>query len=300
MSNCKYAGKIKEFIPKLTPTLHKGQCGRIGIIGGSAEYTGAPYFAAISALKLGADLVYVFCCKEAGPVIKSYSPELIVLPILDSGNVTEKIENWLTRLHALVIGPGLGTKPVNIIRLCNERSKLSVLPLIIDADGLRIVNDNLDLIKKYHGPVILTPNEVEFKRLSSKFSNTEAINVASSLNSVLIQKGSTDVITNGINFDEFDFTFDDVTITCETFGSNRRCGGQGDILSGCIATFVAWFELFKSNNTFIIPLSSVSCYGACAVTKTCSKLAFQKFGRSMTASDMIGCIHQSFTSLFGS
>ena len=111
MSNYKYAGKIKEFIPKLTPTLHKGQCGRIGIIGGSAEYTGAPYFAAISALKLGADLVYVFCCKEAGPVIKSYSPELIVLPILDSGNVTEKIENWLTRLHALVIGPGLGTKP---------------------------------------------------------------------------------------------------------------------------------------------------------------------------------------------
>ena len=206
---------------------------------------------------------------------------------------------------------------MNIIRLCNERSKLSVLPLIIDADGLRIVNDNLDLIKKYHGPVILTPNEVEFKRLSSKFSNTEAINVASSLNSVLIQKGSTDVITNGINFNEFDFTFDDVTITCDTFGSNRRCGGQGDILSGCIATFVAWFELFKSNNTFLIPLSSVSdkdklnwfkenlggyslgCYGACAVTKTCSKLAFQKFGRSMTASDMIGCIHQSFTSLFG-
>ena len=60
----------------------KGECGRIAVFGGCVLYTGAPYFAAISALKCGADLVHVFCEKAAGSVIKGYSPELIVHPIL--------------------------------------------------------------------------------------------------------------------------------------------------------------------------------------------------------------------------
>ncbi len=42
---------IKKFIPPLNSTSHKGQSGKIGIIGGSFEYTGAPYYASISALK---------------------------------------------------------------------------------------------------------------------------------------------------------------------------------------------------------------------------------------------------------
>lgn len=67
-------------------------------------YTGAPFFAAISALKAGADLVHVMCEQEAGQVIKSYSPELIVHPILDTEYVLEEIDNWLPRFHAIVLG----------------------------------------------------------------------------------------------------------------------------------------------------------------------------------------------------
>ena len=77
--------KVKAIVPKLTSSMHKGECGRIAVFGGCVLYTGAPYFAAISALKVGADLVHVFCEKGAGSVIKSYSPELIVHPVL--GNV---------------------------------------------------------------------------------------------------------------------------------------------------------------------------------------------------------------------
>ncbi|KAI3681610.1 hypothetical protein L6452_36410 [Arctium lappa] len=57
--------------------------GRIAVIGGCREYTGAPYFSAISALKIGADLSHVFCTKDVAPVIKGYSPELIVHPLLE-------------------------------------------------------------------------------------------------------------------------------------------------------------------------------------------------------------------------
>ncbi|KAF2988214.1 hypothetical protein EK904_007197 [Melospiza melodia maxima] len=73
---------VRNVIPPLTGKKHKGQDGRIGIVGGCREYTGAPYFAAITALKVGADLSHVFCTKDAATVIKSYSPELIVHPVL--------------------------------------------------------------------------------------------------------------------------------------------------------------------------------------------------------------------------
>lgn len=369
-----YLSNIKEFIPPLTPDLHKGQCGRIGVVGGSSEYTGAPYFAAISALKLGADLVYVFCCKEAAPIIKSYSPELIVLPILDDADAVKKIEPWLSRLHTLVIGPGLGRDPGNygyknllcssiinyvllfnickiihnkifsncdliyifliyliffyisgllknvsdIITHCQEKPEPK-LPLVIDADGLHIVTENFNLIQNYNGPVILTPNAVEYNRLSAKFSNPDSLQIAASLNIILLQKGLKDIITNGICNRQLKLESKDVTIACDINGSNRRCGGQGDILSGCIATFVSWFHLNnckKGNSDFNSVKNeslekkllwfkdhlmgySWAVYGACVVTKTCNRLAFQEHGRSMTASDMITYIHRAFESFFG-
>ena len=55
---------IKRRIPKLEPSLHKGQCGRCSL-GGSEVYVGAPYYAGIAALHCGADLLYLFTAKEA-------------------------------------------------------------------------------------------------------------------------------------------------------------------------------------------------------------------------------------------
>ena len=63
--------KVKSIVPRLTNSMHKGECGRIAVFGGCVLYTGAPYFAAISALRCGADLVHVFCEKAAGSVIKA-------------------------------------------------------------------------------------------------------------------------------------------------------------------------------------------------------------------------------------
>lgn len=60
----------------------------MGVIGGSYEYTGAPFYTAMSALKMGADLAHVFCSKEAAGPIKTYSPELIVHPVFDYDSAT--------------------------------------------------------------------------------------------------------------------------------------------------------------------------------------------------------------------
>lgn len=82
------SSNILKNIVKIFPTLNgqntKGQCGRIGVVGGSYEFTGAPYYSAISALKVGGDLGHIFCNKASATAIKTYSPEIIVHPIFVS------------------------------------------------------------------------------------------------------------------------------------------------------------------------------------------------------------------------
>ena len=72
-----------SIVPPFDANSHKGSMGRIGVIGGSQDYCGAPYYAAVSALKFGADLSWVYCSQEAAIPIKSYSPELMVTPFYD-------------------------------------------------------------------------------------------------------------------------------------------------------------------------------------------------------------------------
>lgn len=114
---------LKLIFPTLKKESHKGQNGRIGIIGGSFEFTGAPYYSAISSLKVGADLAHIFCSKSSSSGIKSYSPEIIVHPLFVSDEeisctqeetqimITDwvrKIKTWEKAIHSWVIGPGLG------------------------------------------------------------------------------------------------------------------------------------------------------------------------------------------------
>lgn len=87
------ARRIQSIIPKLTSAKHKGDNGRIAVIGGSFEFTGAPYYSALSALKVGADMAHIFCAKSACQSIKSYSPEIIVHPVFTlSDEVDKKLE----------------------------------------------------------------------------------------------------------------------------------------------------------------------------------------------------------------
>ena len=77
--------KVKSIVPRLTNSMHKGECGRIAVFGGCVLYTGAPYFAAISALK-------------AGAVIKGYGPELIVDPVLGINKMEHNEDHFRHRV----------------------------------------------------------------------------------------------------------------------------------------------------------------------------------------------------------
>ncbi|KAH8739250.1 hypothetical protein FG386_000007 [Cryptosporidium ryanae] len=184
---------VRSYVPNLCSDLRKGNLGRIGIIGGSKEYSGAPYFAGISSLKIGADLCHIFCTPEAATPIKCYSPELIVHPLLPSSEFAfdneicsrsiESIRPWLSKLDVIVIGCGLGREKAimfvlsELIKVCRSLA----IPIIIDADGLFLVSKQPDLINGYKN-CILTPNITEFTRLENNIKLTSEDNNYSEVN----------------------------------------------------------------------------------------------------------------------
>nr|XP_023682693.1 ATP-dependent (S)-NAD(P)H-hydrate dehydratase isoform X2 [Paramormyrops kingsleyae] len=291
---------VKSIIPPLMPRKHKGQDGRIGIVGGCQEYTGAPYFAAISALKVGADLSHVFCTKDAATVIKSYSPELIVHPVLDGPDAVEEVEKWLPRLHSVVVGPGLGRddKLLKNAKDIIEKSKARGIPVVIDADGLWLVAQQPAIIHGYP-KAILTPNFMEFRRLyeathheplDSSDIQRSALQLSVAMgNLTVVLKGEEDIITNGNS-----------VMVCSQEGSSRRCGGQGDLLSGSLGVLAHWAYSSTAEATKGTSPAMVAAFGACTLTRQCNRQAFHKHGRSMTTSDMLPEIGSAFRKLFES
>ncbi|XP_067890278.1 ATP-dependent (S)-NAD(P)H-hydrate dehydratase [Heterodontus francisci] len=291
---------VRNIVPPLTEKKHKGQDGKIGIIGGCTEYTGAPYFAAIASLKVGADLSHVFCTKDAAPVIKSYSPNVIVHPVLDSCSGVEDVEKWFPALHTLVIGPGLGRdeKVLENTKVIMEKCQQRGMPIVIDADGLWVIVQEPSVIQGYR-KAILTPNVVEFTRLynavlkGSLDTNDHQgmlLQLSQALGNVtIVQKGQKDLISDGTT-----------VLVCSQQGSGRRCGGQGDLLSGSLGVLAHWAFAAEKEKTDGLNPTLVAAFGACALTRQCNHQAFQKHRRSMMTSDMIVEISTAFNKLFES
>jgi len=83
---------VSRIVPRLTPNSHKGSYGRIGVLGGSERYTGAPFYSAMAALNTGSDLAFVFCAEEAAIPLKCYSPELMVTPVYVAKEFTKALD----------------------------------------------------------------------------------------------------------------------------------------------------------------------------------------------------------------
>ncbi|KTW29334.1 YjeF family domain-containing protein [Pneumocystis carinii B80] len=313
----KILSDLRKMIPPLLDSFHKGQAGRIAIIGGSENYTGAPFFSCMSSMLFGADLGYIICEPGAGKVIKTYSPDLIVYPLMRlstraldtvSSMIVSNISQLLDRLHVIVVGPGLGRDPLMLdtasgIILEARRRRI---PIVVDADGLYCIQDKPEIIMGYKD-CVLTPNVAEFSRLCHKFhidENSSCENLANSLGGVtILKKGKIDDISNGL-----------MTLNVNVNGSLRRCGGQGDVLVGILSTLLAWRRAYlenlweyDSNEAKICiyntshdkslnkdELLMIASYGAAFATRYCSYLAFKRKKRAMRATDLMDAIGEVY------
>ncbi|KAJ5666202.1 YjeF C-terminal domain carbohydrate kinase-like protein [Penicillium maclennaniae] len=324
--------KVRKIVPPMLEKFHKGQLGRVAVIGGCADYTGAPYFSAMASAKLGCDMSHVLCERSAAPVVKSYSPNLMVHPLLPSSETVQNTKSidapalagpiigMLSRLHALVIGPGLGRDGVT----------LKVVAEVIKEARSRS-------IPFCYKECILTPNVVEFGRLakalgikvasqaeiseerSSDESSKESEaceELSKALGGVtIVQKGPHDVISNGVT-----------SIISDARGGLKRSGGQGDTLTGSLGTLLAWraayhdklwdsgeqdnakdaqtrdevqAELESDKRMSSTTTLLLAAWAGSSITRECSRKAFEAKGRSMQASDLTDEVHGAFLRLIG-
>jgi len=229
-------GDVSLVVWPRPPEAHKGEFGRLLVVGGSEVFSGAPTLVAMAAFRTGVDLTYIAAPHKTAYAISSMSPDLITIKLegdhLNPRNVAV-IKRYLETSDAVVMGPGLGlhveTKKAvaEIVNLMEEAKT----PLLLDADGLKAF---AEFKRKLGFPLVLTPHAGEYRILTgrepSKDLEERAAEVkksAEELGAVILLKGHVDVISDGkrvkLNF---------------TGNPGMTVGGTGDTLSGIIGAFL--------------------------------------------------------------
>jgi NAD(P)H-hydrate epimerase len=256
-------GELKIYYPRPKKESHKGENGRVLVIGGG-PYIGAPALTGLAALRTGADLVYIFSPKRVAQAVISYSPyiikpkklagkiatlspNLIVNELNDDHKLVlddiKEIENIIPKVDACAIGPGLGSDNKTIetidklIRIFVKNKKF----LVIDADAIKVAGKDPKILK--NSKTIVTPHSGEFKELTKvklkddiKSQKIEVEKAAKKLGITILLKGSIDVISNGTQ-----------TKLNDIHNSSMTVGGTGDVLAGlCVSLLSKGVEPFNA------------------------------------------------------
>ena len=242
--------EIKSFFNKRNPQSHKGDYGTVLVIGGSYEMPNAAYFASQAAVNSGAGLVKVAFPVVAYNAISPKTFEQILVPLESnksgriSQNSVKRIEKELENCSCVVVGCGMGndedTKAVTEYVIRNSQ-----VPVILDADGINCIKDNIDIIDSAKAPIILTPHPKEMSRITGlevseiQENRLKAVNdFTKSHKCILVLKGASTLVGSS--------EFDDVYVNMSG-NAGMATGGSGDVLAGIIASFVAQkVDAFKS------------------------------------------------------
>jgi ADP-dependent NAD(P)H-hydrate dehydratase / NAD(P)H-hydrate epimerase len=148
---------IQAWLPPRSFDLHKGDCGRVGIIAGSHGFTGAARLCSAAAVRAGAGLITLLSKSDCSDVLAaSCIPEVMVKTVLSYREALD------LRFDALAIGPGLGSEFAAEILSVIEHAEQ---PVVIDADAINVLSPDVRLLKHCAGPRLLTPHPGEMERL---------------------------------------------------------------------------------------------------------------------------------------
>ncbi|MEY2496096.1 MAG: ADP-dependent NAD(P)H-hydrate dehydratase / NAD(P)H-hydrate epimerase [Verrucomicrobiota bacterium] len=217
------APSLSSLLPRRKFNAYKNEFGRIGVVAGSQGFIGAALMTAQGALRGGAGLVEIFVPKEIYPIVAAAAPaEAMVKPVRSYRDLLEeKIDVW-------ALGPGLGKTQAKDISKLIERANQ---PMVVDADGLNILADEVDLLKRCAGPRLLTPHPGEMKRLMDpgKMSRAGLARTFCDLFPVaLLLKGARTIVCQK----GFAVSYN------STGHPGMATGGMGDVLTGVCAALV--------------------------------------------------------------
>jgi len=253
---------------------HKGDFGRLLVVGGSETFSGAPTLVAEAALRTGVDLVYVAAPEKTAYAISSLSPDLITIKLegkhLNPNNL-DALTPYVKVSDAVVLGPGIGLHPETgeAVEEIVETVEKSGKPLLLDADGLKAF---AQFKRKLNVPLVLTPHPGEYAILTgSKPPEPMSEKVlavqktAAKLKATVLLKGHVDVVSDGervkLNF---------------TGNPGMTVGGTGDVLSGIVGAFLA-----QKVDCFEAAVAGAFANGAAG------DFVFEEKGPHMVATDLV-------------
>lgn len=217
---------IKNTLKRRDKYSYKGNYGNIVIIAGSKGFTGAAVISTRAAVRCGAGLVTLCTYEDIMSITASKLLEAMTCSLDDN----KRFDKLLDKADVIAIGPGLGNNK-NTLDIIKKILKLEKATLVIDADGINVLENNLELLKGYRGEIILTPHLGEMSRIcglpieeirrnrleiSKKFAKDNGV--------VLLLKGYNTIITDG-----------NMTYINPTGNSAMANGGMGDCLTGMIS-----------------------------------------------------------------
>lgn len=275
-------------LPKLPPRKpdgHKGDYGRILLIGGSRGMAGAIALSGKSALRSGAGLVTLAVPTTILETVAAHDPCYMTwpLPADDLGRIAADadiaIDVPLKNANAIALGPGLGQSDMLRHLVRKWYAEISA-PMVVDADALNLLSEVEDGFKLHGGPRVLTPHPGEFRRMARIEKSTsrealeaKAIELASEWNVTIILKGHRSLITDGQN-----------SFHNNTGNPGMATGGTGDVLTGVTAALLSQFGS---------PLDAARF--AAQVQGFAGDLAAEKLGQvGMTAADVLNALPRAF------
>ncbi|TDK59078.1 NAD(P)H-hydrate dehydratase [Bacillus salipaludis] len=220
---------------------HKGTFGHALVLGGSCHYVGAPIFSAKAALYSGAGLVTLAIPECIYSMVSAQCPESLMLPLSAedghfAGSSVEEIKPRMGQFDSITIGPGISRFSRGEEWVKNIIGGLTGQPIVVDADALYLLRNELEFVREYNGNVIFTPHPGEMASLlNSSVKEVEANRIgtaksfAKDFNVFLLLKGHRTVIASP-----------DGEIYINPYGHDALGkGGSGDVLTGLIVSFLA-------------------------------------------------------------
>lgn len=215
--------------PHLPSNTHKGEYGKILVIGGSAQYYGAPILTGLGAECAGSDLITIYLPKEHALTAKNYSLNFFVktfkrnsFTIADVPSIVKESQ----KQHVMVIGNGIGNSKATQKAILKLLKNISI-PVVIDAEAL--FPEILTIQTEFKKDWILTPHQKEFERLfQSPFSSENFIKKANAYDFTFLVKGQIDYIASK-----------NALYENHTGCVQMRVGGTGDVLAGIVASYRA-------------------------------------------------------------
>ena len=225
---------LRQCFPLRKPDSHKGDYGRVLLLCGSEGFTGAAAMAARAALRTGAGLIFVGVPRCVYPIVAAKLDAPMVFPLPDDDGrlslaALPEILRRLPQMDAVLLGPGLG-RSHDLDLLCAEVVRRCRCPLVLDADGINALSGHIDVLREAACPLILTPHEGEFRRLTAAAEADRisgARRLARELGAVVLRKGHETVITDGYK-----------TYVNRTGNAGMATGGSGDVLAGMLVSML--------------------------------------------------------------